>query len=117
MLFRSALIAPSNDIPEGLEQFDVIISADGQAVNRQTELTDHVRNKKVGDTIELVIIRDRIFKNVTVTLKKLEVEARTLYDKKGNITPPGTKPKEKPNDFLLIEIHLNNLTKNRRNRV
>jgi serine protease Do len=91
-----ALIAPSNDIPEGLEQFDVIISADGQAVNRQTELTDHVRNKKVGDTIELVIIRDRIFKNVTVTLKKLEVEARTLYDKKGNITPPGTKPKEKP---------------------
>ena len=27
------------------------------------------------------------------------------------------KPKEKPNDFLLIEIHLNNLTKNRRNRV
>ena len=27
------------------------------------------------------------------------------------------KAKEKPNDFLLIEIHLINLTKNRRNRV
>ena len=90
-----ALIAPSNDIPEGLEQFDVIISVNGKAVNRQTDLTDIIRDKNVGDTIELIIIRDRIFKNVTVTLKKLEVEARTLYDRKGNIKPPGQKPEIK----------------------
>ena len=35
-------------------------------------------------------------KNVKETIKQISEIARTLYDKKGNITPPGTKPKEKP---------------------
>ena len=92
-----AFIAPSEGIPEGLEAFDVIVGADGKAVNRQVDLTDIVRNMNVGDKINLIIIRDKIFKNVEITLKKLEVEARTLYDKQGNIKPPGPKPKdEKP---------------------
>ena len=93
-----AMIAPSDPMPEGLKQFDTIISVNGKAVNRQDDLTDVIRTKKPGDTVGLLIIRDRVFKNVTVTLKKLEVTGAQLYDKHGNpkIVPP---PKEvEPND-------------------
>jgi len=99
------IIAPSDDLPEGLEVFDTIVGVDNHAVNRQTDLTDVIRVKKPGDTIDLLIIRDRVYKSVTVTLKKLEVTGAQLYDKKGNLTVPKIKPqpdnetqKEKPND-------------------
>ena len=96
------LIAPTDDIPEGLEKFDTIVGIDGQAVNRQENLTDIIRNKQVGDTVELLIIRDRVYKNVTITLKKLEVTGAQLYDRKGNLqtpNPKSEKPKnEKQND-------------------
>ena len=65
-------VAPMAGIPEGLEQFDVIVGLDGKAINRQEELTDIIRSKKVGDVVNLLIIRDKLFKNVNVTLKKLE---------------------------------------------
>jgi len=101
-----SIIAPSEGIPEGLEKFDTIVSVDGKAVNRQDDLTDVIRTKKPGDTINLLIIRDRVFKNVTVTLKKLEVTGSQLFDKKGNLQipkvpeTPKEEPKvnEKPND-------------------
>ena len=97
------VVAPSTDIPEGLEKFDTIIGVDGQAVNRQENITDIIRTKKPGDTVDLLLIRDRVYKNVTVTLKKLEVTGAQLFDKQGQ--PPKTKePKdetqkeEKPNE-------------------
>jgi len=102
------VVAPSTDIPEGLEKFDTIIGVDGQAVNRQENITDIIRTKKPGDTVDLLLIRDRVYKNVTVTLKKLEVTGAQLFDKQGQPTipqPPKTKePKdetqkeEKPNE-------------------
>jgi len=104
-----SLIAPTEGMPEGLEKFDTIVGIDGEAVNRQDDLTDVIRNKKVGDTINLLIIRDRVFKNVTVTLKKLKVTGSQLFDKKGNLQIPEApkvpktpeedpKINEKPND-------------------
>ena len=97
-----SMIAPTTDIPEGLEKFDTIVGINGKAVNRQEDLTDIIRNLKVGDTIDLLIIRDRVYKNVTVTLKKLEVTGAQLYDKKGNLQipeVPKVEPKnEKQND-------------------
>ena len=84
-------VAPMPGIPEGLEQFDVIVGLDGKAVNRQEELTDLIRSKKVGDVVDLLIIRDKLFKNVNVTLKKLETDPSTLYDKSGEISPPKNK--------------------------
>ena len=97
-----SMIAPTTDIPEGLEKFDTIVGINGKAVNRQEDLTDIIRNLKVGDTIDLLIIRDRVYKNVTVTLKKLEVTGAQLYDKKGNLQIPEipkVEPKnEKQND-------------------
>ena len=93
-----SVVAPGGTIPEGLEKFDTIVGIEGKAVNRQEDLTDVIRTKKPGDIVDLLIIRDRVFKNVTVTLKKLEVTGAQLYDKHGNpkIVPP---PKEvEPND-------------------
>ena len=92
-----SLIAPTKDIPEGLEKFDTIVGINGKAINRQEDLTDIIRNLKVGDTIDLLIIRDRVFKNVTVTLKKLEVTGAQLYDKQGNLQIPKV-PKVEPKD-------------------
>ena len=94
-----AMIAPSDPMPEGLKQFDTIISVNGKAVNRQDDLTDVIRTKKPGDTIDLLVIRDRVYKNVTVPLKKLEVTGAQLYDKQGNpqaVPPKPEEPKEKP---------------------
>jgi len=93
-----AIIAPSKDLPEGLENYDTIVAVDGQAVNRQDDLTDVIRIKKVGDTVDLLIIRDRIYKNVTITLKKLEVTGEQLFDKPRQPTTPQPPKKEKPND-------------------
>ena len=95
------MIAPSDPMPEGLEKFDTIISVNGKAVNRQGDLTDEIRTKNVGDTVDLVVIRDRVYKNVTVTLKKLEITGADLYDKQGNprtapLPPKTEEPKEEP---------------------
>ena len=50
-----------------------------------------IRSKKVGDVVNLLIIRDKLFKNVNVTLKKLETDPSTLYDKSGKVDPPNNK--------------------------
>ena len=92
-----SIVAPGEGIPEGLKVFDTIVGVDGKAVNRQEHITDVIRTKKPGDTVDLIVIRDLLFKNVTVTLKKLEVTGADLYDKKGQLKPPvpQVKPKEK----------------------
>ena len=92
------VVAPSTDIPEGLEKFDTIVGVDGHAINRQEHITDIIRTKNPGDTVDLLIIRDRVYKNITVTLKKLEVTGDQLFNKQGQpIVPQPPKP-EKPND-------------------
>ena len=92
------VVAPSTDIPEGLEKFDTIVGVDGQAINRQEHITDIIRTKNPGDTVDLLIIRDRVYKNVTVTLKKLEVTGDQLFNKQGQPTVPEPPKPEKPND-------------------
>ena len=92
-----SIVAPGEGMPEGLKVFDTIVGVDGKAVNRQEHITDVIRTKKPGDTVDLIVIRDLLFKNVTVTLKKLEVTGADLYDSKGQPKPPvpQVKPKEK----------------------
>ena len=92
------VVAPSTDIPEGLEKFDTIVGVDGQAINRQEHITDIIRTKNPGDTVDLLIIRDRVYKNITVTLKKLEVTGDQLFNKQGQPTVPEPPKPEKPND-------------------
>ena len=88
------VVAPSTDIPEGLEKFDTIVGVDGQAINRQEHITDIIRTKNPGDTVDLLIIRDRVYKNITVTLKKLEVTGDQLFNKQGQPIPQPPKTEE-----------------------
>jgi serine protease Do len=105
-----SMVAPSKDIPEGLKPFDTIVAVNGKAVNRQDHITDVIRTKKPGDTVELLVIRDRLFKNVTITLKKLEITAGQLYDKQGQPAPkpkvvdPKVEPKENDEKQKETEI-------------
>jgi len=92
------VVAPSTDIPEGLEKFDTIVGVDGHAINRQEHITDIIRTKNPGDTVDLLIIRDRVYKNVIVTLKKLEITGDQLFNKQGQLTVPKPPKPEKPND-------------------
>tara|TARA_Y100001949_G_scaffold33246_1_gene26306 strand:+ start:205 stop:1383 length:1179 start_codon:yes stop_codon:yes gene_type:complete len=95
-----SIVAPGEGIPEGLEVFDTIVGVDGKAVNRQENITDVIRTKKPGDTVDLIVIRDRLFKNVTVTLKKLEVTGAMLFDNQGQPKPsvPKVEPKVEPKE-------------------
>ena len=95
-----SIVAPGEGIPEGLEVFDTIVGVDGKAVNRQDHITDVIRTKKPGDTVDLIVIRDRLFKNVTVTLKKLEVTGAMLFDNQGQPKPsvPKVEPKVEPKE-------------------
>ena len=92
-----SIVAPSDNMPEGLKVFDTIVGVNGKAVNRQEHITDVIRTKKPGDTVDLIVIRDLLFKNVTVTLKKLEVTGAQLYDKKEQLKPKEPEP-EKPDN-------------------
>ena len=92
------VVAPSVDIPEGLEKFDTIVGVDGHAINRQEHITDIIRTKNPGDTVDLLIIRDRVYKNITVTLKKLEVTGDQLFNKQGQPTVPQPPKVEEPKD-------------------
>jgi C-terminal processing protease CtpA/Prc len=76
-------------LPKGLEKFDIIVAVDGKATNRQDGITDIIRTKKVGDKVDLLIVRDKHFKNIIVTLQKLEITADELYNKQGGLQPPG----------------------------
>lgn len=52
----------------GLREGDVIISIDGDAVDSSTSLVGQVRERKVGQRVALVVVRDGKRVNVTVTL-------------------------------------------------
>ena len=52
----------------GLRAYDRIVSADGEEIDAQSDLTKVLRNKKVGDTISLTIERNGKQMDVQVTL-------------------------------------------------
>lgn len=82
-----ALVVPSDDLPENIEKLDTIVGLNGKAINRQADIVEVIRTKKVEDKVNLIVIRDKVYKNVEITLKRLEIDPAVLYDK--------IKPKEK----------------------
>jgi putative serine protease PepD len=59
------------DSPAGvavIEQGDVIVAIDGDAVNGSASLTAFVREKQAGDESVLTVVRDGSTEEVTVTL-------------------------------------------------
>ena len=51
---------------------DLIIGIDNQSVNSVSDITDYLKNKKEGDIVKLVILRDNEMINVQVTLEIIQ---------------------------------------------
>ena len=51
---------------------DLIIGIDNQSVNSVSDITDYLKNKKEGDIVKLVILRDNKMINVQVTLEIIQ---------------------------------------------
>jgi C-terminal processing protease CtpA/Prc len=51
---------------------DLIIGIDNQSVNSVSDITDYLKNKKEGDNVKLVILRDNKMINVQVTLEIIQ---------------------------------------------
>ncbi|MCR5795509.1 MAG: trypsin-like peptidase domain-containing protein [Solobacterium sp.] len=67
-LYITDIISGSGAEAAGLRSYDRIVSADGTEISTYAELSQILRDKKVGDTLELVIERDKQTMNFTVTL-------------------------------------------------
>ncbi len=51
---------------------DLIIGIDNQSVNSVSDITDYLKNKKEGDIVKLVILRDNKMINIQVTLEIIQ---------------------------------------------
>ena len=69
---------------------DVIIGIDNQTINSVSDITDYLKNKKVGDIVKLKILRDNKMINVPV---KLEI-ITTPLDQQDEIPPFNDNPED-----------------------
>jgi serine protease Do len=69
---------------------DVIIGIDNQTINSVSDITDYLKNKKVGDIVKLKILRDNKMINVPV---KLEI-ITTPLDQPDEIPPFNDNPED-----------------------
>lgn len=65
---KNIVIATTKE--NGVEIGDVLISADNKEIDNIVDLKEIVDNKNVGDTINLVIERDKKEKNITITIEE-----------------------------------------------
>ena len=71
---------PIDPIPKGLKVWDTIIGINDIDINNDIEFADELRKYKVGETVNLNIIRDKRFIQVdNVTLKVFPVPTDKLY--------------------------------------
>ena len=73
-------VKPSLNMPAGIQAHDTIIGVEGVLINDGVQFSDELGKYNVGDTISLMIIRRRVFKEIVVTLKPLPVNAQELYN-------------------------------------
>ncbi|HET9806323.1 MAG TPA: trypsin-like peptidase domain-containing protein, partial [Nitrososphaeraceae archaeon] len=71
---------------------DVIVGMDNQTVNSVSDITDYLTNKKEGDIVKLVILRDNEMINVPATLEIIQRPLNELDQ-----IPPFNEPN--PKDF------------------
>jgi putative serine protease PepD len=77
--------SPAGDA--GLQQGDVIVAIDGDAVNGSASLTAFVREKEAGDESVLTVVRDGSTQEVTVTLAVKEESAAPDQGSQGQQAP------------------------------
>ena len=81
-LISNKIDPDSHAASQGLKDFDVIVAMDGYPVNTMIDLSNYLKdNKAPGDTVYLMVLRDKEFVIVPYVLMDLEVPA-SFYDKK-----------------------------------
>ena len=86
---------PTDPLPKGLEAWDTIIGINDIAINNDVEFAEQLRKYKIGDSVNINIIRDKRFIQVdNVTLKVFPVPIEVMY---GNRNLPVPVPNKKKN--------------------
>ena len=67
---------------QGLRDFDIVIGADGVAIDNMHELSDIIGKKNIGDTMNLTIIREGVTMNLPYVLKNLEFDHVAHFDER-----------------------------------
>ncbi|MDR7382695.1 S1C family serine protease [Promicromonospora iranensis] len=89
--------SPAGDA--GLQQGDVIVAIDGDAVNGSASLTAFVREKQAGDESVLTVVRDGSTEEVTVTLAVKEESATQDQGSQGQQQPDSGSDQSAPNNI------------------
>jgi len=86
---------PVDPLPKGLRAWDTIIGINNIAINNDVEFADQLGKYKIGDTVNINIIRDKRFIQVdNITLKIFPVPIEVMY---GNKNLPVPVPNKKKN--------------------
>ena len=70
---------------------DLIIGLDNQTINSVSDITDYLKNKQVGDIVQLKILRDNEMINVPVKLEIIQIPSNELQNE---IPPFNGNPKD-----------------------
>ncbi len=76
----SSVVDGSPASEAGLEPFDIILVADGRAMDNHNELRNYISSSPVGKQVELVVLREGQQKELSVTLGELDSEAVAQAD-------------------------------------
>ncbi|MCW5747794.1 MAG: DegQ family serine endoprotease [Alphaproteobacteria bacterium] len=111
---RGALIAgvtPNGPAEKaGLKQRDVILSFDGKDVPDSKKLPRIVAESKVGDTVEIVVMRGGKRANLKLKVGELEDSDKQTASAKGGSKPPAPKEAEPPGTIEPFGITVARLT-------
>ena len=85
---------PTDPLPKGLRVWDTIIGINDIAINNDVEFAEQLEKYKIGDTININIIRDKRFIQVdNITLKVFPVPIKLMYGEKALTVPIPNKKK------------------------
>jgi len=86
---------PTDPLPKGLQAWDTVIGINNIAINNDVEFADQLGKYKIGDTVNINILRDKRFIQVdNITLKVFPVLTDKMY---GNRNLPVPVPNKKKN--------------------
>jgi serine protease Do len=81
----------------GIEIGDVILKFNGHGITTSSSLPPYVGRTKVGDSVPVVVMRNKKQKTLTVTIEKLEEDAAKMIK-------TGNKPSRLVDDRIAIEV-------------
>ena len=85
---------PTDPLPKGLQAWDTVIGINNIAINNDVEFADQLGKYKIGDTVNINILRDKRFIQVdNITLKVFPVQTDKMYGNRNLPVPVPNKEK------------------------